>query len=243
MEAWLILGAAVLVANCIQAATGFGSIVIAISIGALFLPIPAMLPVLVPLNAIITAYMVARYYQHVQWQTFLGLILPLMISGLAVGVFALSYLDNRYLKALFALLVIWFASRSLWAIYRHNSANCHHPLVTRLLVFGAGITHGMFASGGPLLVYGLAGTTMDKAQFRATLLLVWLTMNISLTAWFAYNGKLFINADKILWLLPMVLSGAWLGNALHHRIPELTFKKLVLAMLMITGGLLLGSSI
>ena len=41
--------------------------------------------------------------------------------------------------------------------------------LSRLLSLGAGISHGLFASGGPLLVFALAGTHLDKARLRATL--------------------------------------------------------------------------
>ncbi len=42
IDPWIWLGVFILLAYTIEAITGFGSIVIALSLGALLLPIPAM---------------------------------------------------------------------------------------------------------------------------------------------------------------------------------------------------------
>ena len=54
------LGGFILLAYTLEAITGFGSIVIALSLGALLLPIEQLLPVLVPLNICMTGYLVSR---------------------------------------------------------------------------------------------------------------------------------------------------------------------------------------
>lgn len=55
------LGAFTLLAYTLEASTGFGSIVIALSLGALLLPIDQLLPVLEPLNIGMTGYLVSRH--------------------------------------------------------------------------------------------------------------------------------------------------------------------------------------
>ena len=65
LNPWLWLGLFILLAYTIEAITGFGSIVIALSLGALLLPIPAMLPVLVPLNICMSGYLAWRNRQHI----------------------------------------------------------------------------------------------------------------------------------------------------------------------------------
>ena len=57
------LGGFILLAYTLEAITGFGSIVIALSLGALLLPIEQLLPVLVPLNICMTGYLVSRHWR------------------------------------------------------------------------------------------------------------------------------------------------------------------------------------
>lgn len=57
------LGAFTLQAYTLEASTGFGSIVIALSLGALLLPIDQLLPVLEPLNIGMTGYLVSRHWR------------------------------------------------------------------------------------------------------------------------------------------------------------------------------------
>ncbi len=233
------LGASILLAYTLEAITGFGSIVIALSLGALVLPIDQVLPVLVPLNIGMTGCLVRRHWQMVDRRLLLGTILPAMVCGTALGYGLLPHLDTRALKTGFGALVLWFAARELWRM-RHAAAPAVRPRwLTRLLTLGAGISHGLFASGGPLLVYGLAGTRLDKARLRATLLTVWLTLNGLLTLAFLIDGRLQPALPQIAAYAPLLLVGVWLGERLHRRFDERHFRVAIYALLLITGLLLL----
>ena len=57
LSPWVLLGLFVLLAYTTEAMTGFGSIVIALSLGALVLPLDTLMPVLVPLNLLLSGYL------------------------------------------------------------------------------------------------------------------------------------------------------------------------------------------
>jgi uncharacterized protein len=233
------LGAFILLAYTLEAVTGFGSIVIALSLGALLLPIEQLLPVLVPLNIGMTGYLVWRHRAQIDRPLLLGTILPGMLVGTALGYLLLPYLDAALLKRGFGVLILWFAGRELWRL-RHAAALPVRPQwLTRLLTLGAGLSHGLFASGGPLLVYGLAGTARDKARFRATLVSVWFTLNSLLTAAFLVDGRLQPALPQVLIYAPLLLVGLWLGERLHRRFDERHFRIAIYALLLVTGTLLL----
>ena len=238
-DPWLWLGLFILLAYSIEAMTGFGSIVIALSLGAIMLPIPELLPVLVPLNVLMSLYMTMRHHRHIDWSLLLTLVLPLMLAGTLTGYWLQPWLADSLLRVLFGLLVVWFSGRELWRLYRGHEAPAHRPLTSRLLTFGAGVTHGLFASGGPLLVYALAGIRMDKSRTRATLILVWLTLNTTLTLLYLADGSLIPHLPRIAGYLPVLVIGVLVGDFLHHRINEVRFRQAVFILLMITGGLLM----
>ena len=243
MDPWLWLGVFILLAYTVEVITGFGSIVIALSLGALLLPIAELLPVLVPLNILMTGWLSFRYRRYIHWPTLLRLILPLMVLGTVVGYLLRPFLGDSFLQLLFGLLIVWFSGRELWRISIGFQVQRHPGWLTSTLMAGAGITHGLFASGGPLLVYALAGTTLDKARFRATLISVWLVLNSFLTVMFLVDGSLLAALPRLVWYLPVLLLGVVAGERLHHRVDEQRFRKLVFLMLLITGALLLGRGV
>lgn len=232
---FLVVAIGVFIAFTIEAMTGFGSIVVALSIGALVMDISVLVQWLVPLNILMTAPLVWKLRRHVARGFLLTQVLPFMALGTLMGVLLTGQLPDLYSKGLFALLICWFAARSLWQVQATN----HGSILRSVLIFFAGITHGLFASGGPLLVYACAKSGLDKTQFRATLLSVWLTLNGALTLWFAISGTLQQQASYILMLVPAVFIGALLGNFLHHKVSQQQFTRIVFSVLLLVGGLLL----
>ncbi len=239
VDPWFWLGLAILLAYTIEATTGFGSIVIALSLGAIFLPIPEMLPVLVPLNVFMSGYLTWKHRQHIDWRLLAALILPLMVAGTLTGYVLTPWLGSRLLKVLFGVLVVWFAGKELWRLFSGHVVEPHGLMTSRILTFSAGITHGLFASGGPLLVYALAGIQQDKSRTRATLLAVWFTLNLTLSALYLFDGRLVNSAGRLVWYLPLLVVGVLVGEFLHYRLDETRFRQAVYGVLLVTGLLLI----
>ncbi|MDI9243736.1 sulfite exporter TauE/SafE family protein [Marinobacter sp. CHS3-4] len=238
IDPWLWLGFAILLAFTIETITGFGSIVIALALGALMLPIPQLLPVLVPLSVIMSGYLTWQNRHHIDWHRLSRLILPLMLTGTITGYLLMPWLGDSGLEILLGCLIVWFAAKELRRMFGGHDARPHGIKTSRGIIFIAGVTQGLFASGGPLLVYALAGIRLDKSRIRATLVTVWLTLNVTLTVLFLLDGRLIANADKIAWYLPMLVIGVMVGDFLHHRLDEELFRRAVYGVLLVTGILL-----
>lgn len=242
IDPWLWIGLFVLVAYTIEAITGFGSLVIALSLGALLLPVPELLPVLVPLNVLMSGFLTWRNRQHIDRALLLKVILPLMLGGTLLGYLLQNGLADNLLKLLLGLLIVWFACRESWRLWRGTSVQPHPRWLNRVLTLGAGISHGLFASGGPLLVYAMAGTTLDKQRLRASMLCVWFTLNSSLTLLLWSQGRL-AQGQQLLWFIPLLVIGVLVGEYLHHRVNEQRFRQMVYGLLAVTGVLLAAQSV
>lgn len=236
---WILLGAFILLSYTIEAITGFGSIVIALSLGALLMPINELLPILVPLNIFMSGFLVIKHRNHIQWRLLLLIIGPLMITGTLMGNWLRPTLGNQQLAALFAVVIIAFGARELYKSLRQVIERRHPRWLNQALIAGAGLTHGLFASGGPLLVFSLVGSTLNKSQMRATLLAVWFTLNTLLTLTFLWQGTLTQTLPTIAMYLPLLAVGIWMGEKLHHTVSELVFKRIIYGLLIATGSLLL----
>lgn len=238
IDPWVWVGLCILIAYTIEAVTGFGSLVIALSLAALVLPLPEVMPVLVPLSVLMSGFLAWRNRLCIHRPLLLRVILPLMLGGTLVGFALHNWLADDVLKLLFGILVTWFAARELWRMFRGVNAGAHPTWLSRLLTFGAGITHGLFASGGPLLVYAMAGTSLDKSRLRATMLCVWFVLNASLSVLLLIEGRLIPALPRMVWYLPLLLVGVVIGEYLHHRVNEQRFRMLVYGVLTLTGMLL-----
>jgi uncharacterized membrane protein YfcA len=237
--AHVLLGVFILLAYTAEAMTGFGSIVIALSLGALLFPIEWLQTILVPLNIFMTGFLAYKYRRQIDVSLLGKLVLPAMLIGTLVGFATRGLLAGALLKGLFAVLILWFAMRELGKLQNVQTIAPRPLWLSRIIVFSAGVTHGWFASGGPLLVYGLAGMSLDKARFRATLIVVWFVLNSMLTLLFAYQGALADVWTEILMYLPLIPLGIFLGDKLHHHIDELGFRRWIYRLLVVAAlGLL-----
>jgi len=219
-----------------QTVTGFGTVILALTLGAHLYPVDVMLAWLVPTNLLITSYLLARYHQAVAWRLLVRRVLPAMGVGFIAGQALFYVLDTNALRWLLGVLVVALTAREL---LRRGAAG---PLPGGLMPWSgaAGVCHGLFAAGGPLLVYGMARESLDKAAFRSTLSLIWTLMSIVLTVSYIAGGVLTAEALPHMAVLAAVTPAAVLvGEWLHHRVDETRFRQVVYAVLLVAGMFLL----
>ncbi|CAB1059552.1 hypothetical protein D1BOALGB6SA_4314 [Olavius sp. associated proteobacterium Delta 1] len=238
MESNLIwLAIIVLISYTTQAMSGFGSTILALTLGVHLYPIDVLLPVLVPLDMLVNLYIVIRHSRHVSRPHLFRSILPAMGIGVLAGIIAFQHIEGDLLKKLFGILVILLATRELYRqLQKRNDQIALSNLTAKAYVVGAGIVHGIYASGGPLLIYAVSRLNLPKSVFRSTLGAVWLIFSVILTASYLIAGKFTAHSIRlILVLLPMILIGILLGEWLHHRIDEKRFRIFVFTVLFFAG--------
>ncbi|WP_157980757.1 sulfite exporter TauE/SafE family protein [Aliidiomarina taiwanensis] len=232
---WVLLGVFIWLAFTSEAITGFGSIVIAVALGSMLFSIPELLPVLVPLSVIMSTTLIIKFHRHINTKLLFQRIFPFIGAGMVVGIVLLERLSAEALKVAFACLLIWFASRELYKLYNRlepkPKPNWWQPIWT----FCAGITHGLFASGGPLLVYALNSEQVPKAQFRATLVSVWFGLNVVYVSVMFWQGKVQPVLPYIACYVPVLALSFWGGHKLHQRVSERQFRVLVYCLLLLSA--------
>ncbi len=235
----LILGPIVLFSFTIQAMTGFGSVVIALTLAALFLPIPRLLPVLVGLNLPLCVYIVARHWRHIDWKA-VAAVFPGMTLGVLLGILLLPVLDGPLLKKVFGVFVVLFAAREMFMLLRGRDRRELSAPVFQAWMLTSGVVHGLYASGGPPLVYALSRRVTDKGVFRASLMFIWLVFNIVLFTVYLWQGRWTQQlATETMILLVTIPVGLWAGELLHYRVPDRGFRMVVQGTLIVAGAALL----
>ena len=118
----------------------------------------------VPISFLQTGYILIRHRDAVDRGLLLGRVLPLMGLGMAFAFFLLTQVGGPWLGLAFGLMVLVLSSRDLHRL-RMGSAVLDKPIsrsASSAALLGAGVVHGIYASGGPLLVYAVGREGLDK---------------------------------------------------------------------------------
>lgn len=228
---------AVLLAAVAEATAGFGATIVTVTITAWFMDVRQVLALFLPVNLVMSVYLLVRYRALVDRRLLLRRVLPVMGLGTLVGIGVASRASAPGLKAAFGGLV---AVLSAWELLRaRQSGGAPRPLTARmaaLALLSAGLVHGVFATGGPLAVYVLSRETADKSVFRATLAALWTALNGGLILSYALKGEITgstLSQSAVL-LVPLLLGGV-VGERLHAALPIRTFRLGVFSLLGVGG--------
>lgn len=112
--------------------------------------------------------------------------------------------------------------------------------VLDIILLLAGVIHGMFVSGGPLLIVYAVKRLPEKNQFRATVSMIWVALDIYLIVKQAMAGLMTgFTLSVTLWSVPALIAGVFIGNRLAAKMTQEFFLKLLYILLVISGVSLL----
>lgn len=230
----------------VEAVAGFGGTVVAVSLGATAFPIAHVLAVFLPLNLALSAYLALRHRAAVRGRLLAGRIVPAMAIGLAGGTALAVLVDAERAKVGFAALVIAVAVREVVRLARAPVAPAAPlpPAAQAAILVGAGVIHGLYATGGPLVVAVANRVLHAKAELRATLAVLWFSLNAIVLVRLIAHGDLTGETLRVsAMIVPALAVAAALGEVVHRRVSERGFRWLVAALLGVTGAILLARSV
>ena len=225
----------VFLANTVEAITGFAGTMLAMPPAMLLIGVDEAKLVL-NVVAILVSFLLASQNRGDVNKKEVVKIVTLMLLGMAAGLYLFSVLPTDVLLKGYGILILLIALKGL--LIRKTFALPGWILL--LSVLGAGIIHGMFLSGGSLLVIYAIAVLRDKSVIRATLAPVWLILNSVLLvqdiAFSRFNPHILV---LCVLCVPPVLLALRLGNALHRKINQTLFTRLTYVLLVISASSLL----
>lgn len=225
-------------AEAVYVLLGFGSGLIAVGCLALVLPeIQDVVVLILLVNIPAELYVVRSTFKSISWRGVLTICAGIAV-GVPVGTVVLQRSRPEIILVVLGVLLVLVGGAFLlaprqrairWPVWAA-------PPVGLL----AGVLGGTFGTGGPplILYYQLSGA--DKRAFRANLMAIFLIITCVRVPSYALGG--LITTDRLLAALaalPAVLIGAWLGNRVHLKLSEPTFRRIVCVALILLGALLL----
>lgn len=221
----------ILLANTIQVLTGFAGNMLAMPFSIRLIGVNEAKTVLNVFTMVACIYLWWQNRAYMNKKVFTKIIVY-MIAGMLLGIWLFDVLPTDFLLTAYAVLIIAIA---LYKMFGKREVTVPAALMV-VVILTAGIIHGMFVSGGALLVIYAVSVLKDKREFRATLSPVWVILAIILMFNHARSGFYTTTTISLIaWsMIPLVLS-IWLGNRLFDKINQATFLKVTYVLLLISG--------
>lgn len=221
----------ILSTNAIQAITGFAGTLLAMPASMILIGVDEA-KVVLNLITLITCIVIAfNNRKNINFKV-LKKIIVFMGIGMCCGIFIYKVVAVKFLLYVYGAMIIFLAIKNLF--FKKEVKLSNSMIIILLLV--AGVIHGMFISGGALLVVYMAYELKNKDEFRATMASVWVLLNTFMAGMQVYSG--IINKELIILiaiaLIPAIV-GVFIGNKMHEKISKGSFMKLTYTLLLISG--------
>ena len=230
------LAVLVMLAIALESIVGFGATVLTLSLGTWILPVTALLPAYVPVNMALSAAIAWRDRAAIDGALLRRRVLPLAGAGLLVGLALYRYAARPELQRAFGVMVVLIGLNELRKELWPPASVAVSRARGNALMAAGGVVHGVFGTGGVLIVAALAGDRLEKRRMRATLAALWLLMNTAMMVNFLWHGAVGATSlRRSALLLPAVALGGWVGDAVHRRVAERPFR-VGMAVVMAAAG-------
>lgn len=260
----------ILLANIVQGITGFAGTILAMPASLLLVGYGVAKPVLNLLGLMSGVYVFAGQHRFVEWREVGRICLVMAVGilcGIFLKSFLEEKEDILYV--LLGIFVVVLAAQGLISRRLHagkeekaseegegsekmqeacqpsdtvlNESVPGKPSAGSYVLLGiAGIVHGIFVSGGPLVISYLTGRIRDKSRFRATISTVWIILNSIILCDDIRSGLWDLTLLRTFLIsIPFLLAGMAAGSVLYRRMSQNFFMVLTYVLLLISGLLLL----
>ncbi len=223
----------VLIAGVIVGLAGFGFALFAVP-PLLFMHEPPVVVAMVNILGFSSGMVVLFGEWHEIRKPTLRALIPWALIGLVAGTAILRYVDGLYIKLLASIVVVAF---SLYAASGMRFPGVDRPAATTI----AGLTSGLLGTSaglpGPPIALLFTARDMPPTAFRVTITAYFMVVDVVAVFLLAISGQLHRPALVLsLTMIPASLVGRWFGRQLADRISPPLFRRLVIAMLLLTGA-------
>lgn len=235
-EAILPMLAVVFLATLIRSAFGFGEALVAVPLLAFFIPVTVAVPLAVLLSITVALVVVVQDWHQVHVGS-AGLLVLSTLFGIPLGLWLLTAVPERIVKAVLAIVIFTF---STYCLVTRKPLELKDDRLAWLFGFAAGVLGGAYGiNGPPLVVYGTL-RRWSAENFRATLQGYFLPASVA--GMFGYwQAGLWVAAVTHCYLLclPVAFGAIFLGRAVNRRLRGRSFVRYVHAGLIAIATMLL----
>ena len=227
----------IILAQAEETVTGFGATAISLGLGSYLFSLKEMVIALVIIGWLQALFLVIRGFKHIIWKILFTRILLFSAIGMPVGMWFYQHFGEGQLKFFLGVFVTLVALQQIYLLRKGDGVlKPLHIIFAATVLIAGGFIYGIFAAGGPLVVYFASREIKEKAAFRATISMLWLILNSVLIVRYLLGGLIEKPTLELAGLLiPALIIGIVIGEILHKKVNERIFKFVVQGILLLTG--------
>ena len=227
-------------AYIVKCTTGFGTAIVIVSLGSLVMGTHEAV-ILTALLDTIGGTVLYVMDPVSDGRKFWVPLATAMIVGTVIGAMFLAMIPAAQFDILLGVFITGLGAWFMFSRSKVDESGFNHNIPDRpsggdlMVSVFSGICGGLFAVGGPPIVYWF-GRTYGRLPFRRTLIVVFYTATVARAITYGFGG--LIDGHQITLSLigtPGVLLGIVVGNHVHKRLTEKTFSKLIGIVMFIIG--------
>lgn len=217
--------------------TGFGSTVLALPLLVHLIPLKFAVPLLLLLDFVACIFLISRVRKGVRLDE-LAWLFPFMLAGIALGLTLLIRLPEAPLLATLGIFLLAYA---VYGVTRRTGPVRLSRLWSAPIGLAAGVLGALFGTGGVLTALYVGARLDDKNELRATAAGAVLINTSTRVVLFGASGLLTQDGmlTSVLFLLPSLALGLFLGNRLHAAVQTAVVFRVVYIVLAVAGVSLL----
>ncbi len=244
MIKYILFIAVILLTNVIQGITGFAGTILAMPFGLMLVGYEVAKPVLNVLGIVAGVYVFLGNRKNVNWKELRKIVLVMAVGILGgIAVKDLFAGEEHLLYILLGVFIILLSIQGMHQQLHTKEVQENKPekaLASNFLLVSAGVVHGIFVSGGPLLIGYLTKKIHDKVQFRTTISTVWIFLNTLIMLDDIRAGLWTSSLLMVLLIsLPFFFAGMFIGGKLYAKMSQTLFMKITYILLFVSGVVLL----
>jgi hypothetical protein len=205
------------------------------------MPVSEAIGITLPLLIFGDVFALRAYWR--KWESrLIRLTLPGAVIGIVMGLVLLTSLSDDALRRLLGVFTLTIAAYKIASDSLKNLTYTPRDWHGELAGWGAGFASAMANAGGPPMTAYLLLQHLEPIAFVGTTTLFFAIVNLLKLPAFVLADVIDLGRlISILWALPLIPAGVWIGRRVINRIAPRVFNALMLAgLLWASGALLLG---
>ena len=227
----------VFLSNIIQCITGFAGTVLAMPFSVMLVGFGTAKPILNILGLAVSLGVVVRNYKSVDKHELLKIIFFMGI-GMVAGMFIAPHVTSHphLLYFILGIIVISFAVYNAILFAKKKERQLNRP-VSIIILLSAGLVHGLFVCGGPLLVTYASSKIKDTKKFRATLSASWIILNSIILFGDISAGLVTVKLlPKLAICVVILVLSVFIGEKIAKKLPKKYFMIMSYLLMFYSGA-------